>query len=79
MAGVGRWRTTAASTVVVAVLIGWATTLAGVTSPPAQARAAHPDQPSHLIVMVEENHAFEQVSARRRRRSSTTWPPTAPC
>jgi phosphatidylinositol-3-phosphatase len=61
MAGVGRWRTTAAITVVVAMLISWASTLAGVTSPPAQARPAHTDQPSHLIVVVEENHAFEQV------------------
>jgi acid phosphatase len=61
MAGVGRWRTTAAITGVVSVLISWASTLAGVTSPPAQARPAHTDQPSHLIVVVEENHAFEQV------------------
>jgi acid phosphatase len=61
MAGVGRWRTTAAITGVVSVLISWASTLAGVTSPPAQARPAHTDQPSHLIVVVEENHAFEQI------------------
>jgi hypothetical protein len=61
MAGVGRWRTTAAITGVVSVLISWASTLAGVTSPSAQARPAHTDQPSHLIVVVEENHAFEQV------------------
>jgi phospholipase C len=61
MAGVGRWRATAATTVAVVAVISWASTLAGVTSPPAQARPARSDRPSHLIVVVEENHAFEQV------------------
>jgi phospholipase C len=61
MAGLGRWRTAAAITVMVAVLTSWAWTLAGVAPPPAQARPAGTAGPSHLILVVEENHAFEQV------------------
>ncbi len=55
MAGVGRWRMVAAITVVAAVLIGTASALAPRTPLPS------PPRPAHLIVVVEENHAFEQV------------------
>ncbi len=60
MAGVGRWRMVAAITVVAAVLIGTASALAGRTPLPSPPRPGL-SRPAHLIVVVEENHAFEQV------------------
>jgi phosphatidylinositol-3-phosphatase len=77
MAGIGRWRVAAAITLVVAAaLTGWASAGArGLPSPgaadsglsrpsvkaatrPRQARTA---RPSHLIVVMEENHSFEEI------------------
>ncbi|HEX6674237.1 MAG TPA: alkaline phosphatase family protein [Actinomycetes bacterium] len=55
MAGVGRWRVVAAITLVAAVgLAGCAVSVARATT-----AAARP--PEHLIVVVEENHSFEQI------------------
>jgi phosphatidylinositol-3-phosphatase len=55
MAGVGRWRIAAAITLVAgAGLAGCAVPVAKATTP-----AARP--PAHLIVVVEENHSFEQI------------------
>ena len=76
MAGAGRWRVAAAITVVAAVLSGCASAVAGglptpvaaapgLSRPPVKAparpRRAHAARPGHVIVVVEENHAFEQV------------------
>jgi phosphatidylinositol-3-phosphatase len=76
MAGAGRWWAAAATIVVVAMLTGWASALAGGISPPAasgsglsrpsvkattQPRRARTARPSHLVVVDEENHAFEQL------------------
>jgi phosphatidylinositol-3-phosphatase len=76
MAGVGRWRIVAAITVVAAVLTGCASALAGGLPPPVasgpgpsrpsiraatQPRRAGTGRPRHLIVVVEENHSFEQT------------------
>ena len=52
----------AAVTVVVAGLTGWASALAGGVPP---GRSAAGRRPGHLIVVVEENHAFEQVIGSR--------------
>jgi hypothetical protein len=75
MPAVGRWRMAAAITLV-AGLTSWASALADGSPPPAPSAsglprlsvkaATHPRRvlaarPSHLIVVVEENHAFEQI------------------
>jgi phosphatidylinositol-3-phosphatase len=80
MAGAGRWRAAAATIVVVAVLTGWTSALAGGASPSApagsglsrpsvkaatRARGTPTTRPSHLIVVVEENRAFEQLVGSR--------------
>ena len=72
MTGAGRWRVAAAITVVAAVLSGCASAVAGglptpVAAGPGLLRAATQPRrtgaarPGHLIVVVEENHAFEQL------------------
>jgi phosphatidylinositol-3-phosphatase len=81
MAGAGRWRVAAAITVVAAVLSGCASAVAGglptpvaaapgLSRPPVKAparpRRAHAARPGHVIVVVEENHAFEQVIGSRK-------------
>ena len=78
MGGAGRWRVAVAITLVAAaVLTGWATagpgraaatavagprSAVGAATRPRRARAA---RPSHVIVVVEENHAFEQLVGSR--------------
>jgi phospholipase C len=67
MAGAGRWRVAAAIIVAAAVLSGCASAVAGLPSPVAaapglsRAPVKAPARPAHLIVVIEENHAFEQV------------------
>jgi phosphatidylinositol-3-phosphatase len=76
MTGIGRWRVAAAIIVVATVLTGCASAVAGGLPSPVAAgpglsrpsvtaatrlRRAGTARPSHLIVVVEENHAFEQV------------------
>ncbi len=76
MRAVGRWRMAAAITVV-AGLTSWASAHADGSPPPAPSAsgrprlsvkaATHPrrvfptDRPDHVIVVVEENHSFEQI------------------
>ena len=75
MPAVGRWRMAAAITLVVG-LTGWASALAAGSPPPApsasglprpsvqaatQPRRALAAGPSHLIVVVEENHSIGQI------------------
>jgi phosphatidylinositol-3-phosphatase len=78
MGGAGRWRVAVAITLVAAaVLTGWATAgpgraaatavagprpAVGAATRPRRGRAA---RPSHVIVVVEENHAFEQLIGSR--------------
>ena len=77
MTGASTWRMAAAMTVVVvAVLTGWASALAGGSLPQAvsgselfrpsgkvatRLHGALGVRPSHLIVVIEENHSFEQI------------------
>ena len=75
MPAIGRWRMAAAITLVAGLTI-WASALADGSPPPAPSAsglprlsvkaATHPRRvlaarPSHLLVVVEENHSFEQV------------------
>jgi phospholipase C len=60
MAGVDRWRTVAAIAVVAAAgLAGCAAPAGRATTVPPAAAGARP--PAHLIVVVEENHSFEEI------------------
>jgi phosphatidylinositol-3-phosphatase len=76
MAGLGRWRAVVAIVLVVAAgLTGWSSTGFDRTPPPAPSRVrprgpagqpatrpgARASRPSHLIVVVEENHSLEQI------------------
>jgi phosphatidylinositol-3-phosphatase len=63
MAGAGRWRVAVAMIVAAAVLTGCASAVAGLPSPVAAAPglSGASARPAHLIVVVEENHAFEQI------------------
>lgn len=61
IAGFGRWRILVVVVVASAGLAGCGVPVAGATRPLAGLPVPVASQPSHLIVVMEENHSFEQI------------------